>query len=34
MYLVLVVIQEGDMIKEKNWVNTDNTPVPKRKAQR
>ena len=28
MYLLLVVIQEGDMTKE-NMVNTDNTPVPK-----
>ena len=34
MYLVVVVIQERDMTKEKKWVNTDNTPMPKRKAQR
>ena len=34
MYLVVVVMQEGDMTKGKKWVNTDNMPVPKRKAQR
>ena len=34
MYLVVVVMQEGDMTKGKKWVNTDNKPVPKRKALR